>query len=390
MEQSWKWGSLVAQKIEGEWCCPSCHESLTLLDEGVDEVKHWGPANDEDRSGKSIATNRTIKNLPLDDEINESRVCQDHASDAELLEIVRRRKQKVLAAGIPMEDNDTLVDRTPRTFVCVETEKYIWFLRPQSAEGMDAEGNDAERLLSCQAVFPCSSCKIPLCRRCKQQAHSRRRGCRIPKDQELERHLEKWDIQRCPKCGHGVRWKAGCQHIKCRCGAHYCWFCRSPVEECRGKNCTAARGRQEGRVTEEEFLMTDGHPAAMGGKDQRDLDQDWEWDEREMDFGEEPEESEGGNVGSCQHHWVVTEESGICHECLEVVPASASGPMAANPDDIGKDSTFGANDTLHQEDFESGQAGHAGLVFQCVNCRILSCNRCRSKEYVTDVDEDQT
>lgn len=84
----------------------------------------------------------------------------------------------------------------------------------------------------------------------------------------------------------------------------------------------------------------------MAGKDQRDLDQDWDWDEREMDSGQEPKESERGNVWDCQHHLVLTEESVIYYECFEVVPASTSGPMAANPDDIGRDSTFDANDTL--------------------------------------------
>lgn len=369
MEQSWKWGSIIAQKTQGRWYCPSCHKSLTLLDEGVDEKELSEPANDED----------SIIAFSLSDGTDGSHICQNHPSDAELLEVVRRRNQKALAAGIPVEDNDTLVDGIPGTFDCAETEKHIWFLRPQSAEGMNAQ-----RRLSCQALFPCSSCKSLLCRLCKQLAHSQFPRCGTPKDQALERHLKRLKIKRCPKCGHGIRWMHGCSDIKCRCGAHFCWFCRSPLEECRRKGCTA-RGRQEGRFMEHDFLMKYGDPAAMGGMNHRDFDSGWDWGEREMDFGEEPGESEHGNVWGCQHRWAATEESGICHDCFEIVPASASGPMAANPDDVGKDSTAEANDTLHQGGVEGGQAGHARHVFQCVNCRILSCNRCRSKEDVTYV-----
>lgn len=366
MEQSWKWGSIIAQKTQGAWYCPCCHESLTLLDKGVDEKKLSELANDED----------SIIAFPLSDETNGSHICQNHPSDAELLEAVRRRKQKALTDGIPVEDNDTPVDGIPGTFDCAETEKYIWFLRPQSADGMDAQ-----RRLSCQALFPCSSCKSLLCRLCKQLAHSQSGRCRTPKDHALERHLKRWDIKRCPKCGHGVRWMHGCSHIKCRCGAHFCWFCLSPFEECRRKGCTAT-GRQEGILAEQDFIMRHGDPAAMGGRNHRDLDSGWDWDERDMDFGEEPEYSEHGNAWACQHRWAATKESGICHNCFQIVPASASGPMAANPDDVGKGSTAKANNTLRHGRVEGSQARHARQVFQCVKCRMLSCNRCRSKKDV--------
>lgn len=60
----------------------------------------------------------------------------------------------------------------------------------------------------------CESCKLYFCVVCKSW-HSNDELC------------EKYDklLKRCPKCGVPVAKNGGCNHIQCRCGAHWCYKC---------------------------------------------------------------------------------------------------------------------------------------------------------------------
>ena len=229
-----------------------------------------------------------------------------------------------------------------------------------------------------QRMFPCRSCQVMICLRCKQLAHPESRKCPITKDPEFEALLSKWNIKRCPKCSQGIRLMFGCSHIQCRCGANWCWFCQQPIVECRRGDCTEA-GRREEAWTDEELSRTVGRNDAMGGRNNEDLDQGWDWDERAMDFGVEP--LGRGHGWGCTHHWIVADEVGICHQCFQVIPITATDPKVAKPDDGSETLITEASDRPLHGEVKSGQAEEKGLVFQCANCRILSCNECKGERH---------
>jgi hypothetical protein len=77
----------------------------------------------------------------------------------------------------------------------------------------------------------CSTCGVSVCTKCKSLSHIGE----CPEsdlDPALEEQLKKWKIKRCPKCRAGVRRMYGCSHIECRCGAHFCWECMLPINQC--------------------------------------------------------------------------------------------------------------------------------------------------------------
>jgi hypothetical protein len=84
-------------------------------------------------------------------------------------------------------------------------------------------------------IIVCPTCAVTICTQCRQLVHP---GIPCPKtdiDPLLAAQLEKWKIKRCPKCRTGVRRMFGCSHIECRCGAHFCFACLNPINECDGQ-----------------------------------------------------------------------------------------------------------------------------------------------------------
>jgi hypothetical protein len=80
---------------------------------------------------------------------------------------------------------------------------------------------------------PCPKCEIEICVACRQLAHAGAECAPPPLlDEKVERALRRWGYKRCPKCGHGVKRMFGCSHMQCRCGAHWCWCCCKPFDEC--------------------------------------------------------------------------------------------------------------------------------------------------------------
>ena len=77
----------------------------------------------------------------------------------------------------------------------------------------------------------CPTCAVSVCTKCRALRHIGE----CPEsdlDPVLEEQLKKWKIKRCPKCRAGVRRMYGCSHIECRCGAHFCWECLLPINQC--------------------------------------------------------------------------------------------------------------------------------------------------------------
>jgi hypothetical protein len=79
----------------------------------------------------------------------------------------------------------------------------------------------------------CPSCFSEICSSCNEEAHEgmtceERRIQSNPAEQE--RLTEEWaqsnNIKRCPSCNVLTEKTEGCNHMECRCGAHFCWICR--------------------------------------------------------------------------------------------------------------------------------------------------------------------
>jgi hypothetical protein len=77
----------------------------------------------------------------------------------------------------------------------------------------------------------CPTCGVSVCTKCKSLSHIGKCS-ESDLDPELEEQLKKWKIKRCPKCRAGVRKMYGCSHVECRCGAHFCWECMLPINQC--------------------------------------------------------------------------------------------------------------------------------------------------------------
>jgi len=78
----------------------------------------------------------------------------------------------------------------------------------------------------------CPACGTSVCTKCKSLSHIIGECSENDLDPVLEEQLKKWKIKRCPKCRAGLRRMYGCSHIECRCGAHFCWECMLPINQC--------------------------------------------------------------------------------------------------------------------------------------------------------------
>ena len=116
----------------------------------------------------------------------------------------------------------------------------------------------------------CPQCAVRVCISCKQLSHPGD-SCADVSDipPELEALLKTWGIKRCPRCRAAVRRMYGCKHIRCRCGAQWCWWCTGPIKICQEQGCSA---EQEGEEIEEDmnaeaddyFEWEDAHPQEDG------------------------------------------------------------------------------------------------------------------------------
>jgi hypothetical protein len=87
------------------------------------------------------------------------------------------------------------------------------------------------------AVIACPSCETDICTTCRNLAHANATcdPLEFGIDKETAELLRMWGYKRCPKCGNGLKRMFGCNHMECRCGAHFCWVCLKNQETgCQG------------------------------------------------------------------------------------------------------------------------------------------------------------
>ncbi|KIW15198.1 hypothetical protein PV08_05243 [Exophiala spinifera] len=93
----------------------------------------------------------------------------------------------------------------------------------------------------------CPTCDARVCTNCKQLAND---GHACYGDEKRNFILDTFSYKTCPKCGMGVARMFGCSHIRCRCGAHWCWDCQRPILACYQRPCQAAR--EDGNTPQED------------------------------------------------------------------------------------------------------------------------------------------
>ncbi len=154
----------------------------------------------------------------------------------------------------------------------------------------------------------CPKCLVLICTHCRALGHDG--PCKSEDiDAELAAQLEKWRIKRCPKCRAGVRKMYGCNHVECRCGAHFCWACLMPVSDC------------DGRCEEEEEGDSDIDTDDIDGHEHH-------FDGDGVEFGPEPD-NDAPSGFNCEHNWTspdLLHDDAECYSCFETVSVPKDHP----------------------------------------------------------------
>ncbi|OAQ34080.1 hypothetical protein K457DRAFT_14481 [Linnemannia elongata AG-77] len=70
----------------------------------------------------------------------------------------------------------------------------------------------------------CPYCKKPFCAMCLASAHQGS-NCDKRQDKLFENLADASQWRNCPACRQKIEKASGCNHISCRCGAHFCYVC---------------------------------------------------------------------------------------------------------------------------------------------------------------------
>lgn len=163
----------------------------------------------------------------------------------------------------------------------------------------------------------CPKCGTHTCTICKDNAH----GGDCPQDSATQQVLEtagEHGWQRCYNCRSLVELDYGCYHIVCRCKAQFCYVCGERWKTCRCDQC------DEDRLLARAHQVVARRPPRVGAARERQVD-------RAITHLRERHE--------CTHEtWNYTAGPHQCEECY------------------------------HQL---------SQYIFECQQCRILACNRCK-------------
>lgn len=182
----------------------------------------------------------------------------------------------------------------------------------------------------------CTECDCEICVDCRQMSHPGNvcANMDLGVDVDTAALLKAWGYKRCPKCSQGIKRMYGCNHMGCRCGAHFCWGCMKSRDECEG-DCYEDEDRDEpsdsepdepeplpesndGTVTVKESADNDmavsaqrttrTSPTVTATPSQvthrpRNLDGGGAhyWEEQDFDFGDEPTDDVQDRVWECHH-----------------------------------------------------------------------------------------
>ena len=68
------------------------------------------------------------------------------------------------------------------------------------------------------------------CSICKNKWHQGK-NCNLDEMNEINSIIEDYHLKNCPNCGETTEKALGCNHMKCKCGCDWCWFCKKPFKD---------------------------------------------------------------------------------------------------------------------------------------------------------------
>ncbi|KAL1846933.1 hypothetical protein Plec18167_001565 [Paecilomyces lecythidis] len=232
------------------------------------------------------------------------------------------------------------------------------------------------------ASVHCPKCEVRICCSCKQLAHDGSPCSDVPDiDPLLERALRKWGYKRCIKCHAAVRKMWGCSHMRCRCGAQWCWFCTSPIEVCRVQGCPSDENHEgDGQEDGSETSGTDSDSDSDSDIGEN-FDSGSEWINGTEDFGEGPDRYEF-DIFTCEHCWESPEEDVTCpkleYDCARCWKKVVPRPPFMQYQGI---KSLAETGSLYeqQESQDEPWVSEDEVMQRCYNCSLIVCPGCRDE-----------
>ena len=233
---------------------------------------------------------------------------------------------------------------TPRPFYCPKPTCSAFVperLLPQQAWPKGKRKVDSGTGTPISPKFQCPKCEGQICMDCRQEAHpdSFCADLDLGVDADTAALLKAWGYKRCPKCSQGLKRMYGCNHMECRCGAHFCWGCMKSRDECEGgcyedededggsdfgpdepdplpgsddditnEGQMVIVGEVEAAVTDTAIQApkedaADGPTTSQPASRPQNLDGGSAryWEEQDFDFGEEPTDDVQDRIWECHH-----------------------------------------------------------------------------------------
>lgn len=114
----------------------------------------------------------------------------------------------------------------------------------------------------------CPACSTDACINCRKTLED---GHICAKDSEADLILSKYKYKKCPRCDTALLKMFGCNHMRCICGAHWCWSCRRPKTVCEQTPCD---GQEDAVDDEPDNEEEDDDDDSSSDSDPDDADAD--------------------------------------------------------------------------------------------------------------------
>ncbi|KAF3047907.1 hypothetical protein E8E11_002473 [Didymella keratinophila] len=187
-------------------------------------------------------------------------------------------------------------------------------------------------------TLQCPKCEGDICIDCRQMAHPNDLCANLDLglDADTAALLKAWGYKRCPKCSQGLKRMYGCNHMECRCGAHFCWGCMKSRDQCEG-GCFEDEDEDEDEASDSEPNEPEPLPESDGDTTMRTETATTEavestpqitesvavitatvsqptprpqnldggaaryWEQQDLDFGDEPTDDVQDRIWECHH-----------------------------------------------------------------------------------------
>ncbi|KAI9867154.1 MAG: hypothetical protein M1813_009432 [Trichoglossum hirsutum] len=228
-------------------------------------------------------------------------------------------------------------------------------------QASDSKTSHASSEASNSSVISCPKCEVAICVSCKRLSHPDT-PCENSEEWITE-FLRKYKLKRCPKCGNAVKKMFGCDHIRCRCGAQWCWACCKRIVVCENEGCDG-----------------DEHDQLEDAEDDLDAGE-WQYDDF-VNIGDEPDQSIL-DPWNCEHYWrkvrlVAGEPEPLGMECYLCMRGLCADPRPQPTDMASVAKTTSQSNEKQLGHEETIEVNEDIVAWRC-NCALLVCRSCVSE-----------